>query len=134
MNAAECCLEGIENNDSGLKMACDSVSSTVTYEFAGNMCMKSTVINMGTVSEEAVVEVVIDDFCCAEGTDKSDTSLMAACPLLEAIVSYEWQETMNMCIRSRTVNTDGIGGTPMMDAVMPIKCCLAGSMANDPQL
>ena len=59
----------------------------------------------------------------------SDMALMMACPVAE--VSYEWNDTITTCIRKRTVNTDGMLGTPMTDAVLPIKCRLEGTNLND---
>ena len=52
-----------------------------TYDGMTNpMCLKSTVITLGGVSKEAIVEVVSDEYCCAEGNAMTDLILIMACP------------------------------------------------------
>ena len=53
-----------------------------------------------------------------------------ACAVLESKVEYEWKDSETMCIRTTTINKDGVAGNPLSEMVMPVKCCLYGTMAE----
>ena len=126
VNAADCCMKGIETMNTQLSLACAFVTAEVTFTYAGipPKCKKSTVITMDTISKAAIVEDVSDEYCCTKGMDESNLMLMMACPEVTSAVTYNFAGST--CTQS-TIVTVGTDPKPAhLETVNTNICCAVG--------
>ena len=107
VNAAECCILGIQSADDSLKAACDAVTSIVTYSFDENtsICSSSMVIDIDGVLETPIVSDVNLLMCCLNMDLASNTALKDACA--QDYVFWQWYEFTVTCIKSTILFESG---------------------------
>ena len=111
-DAEECCMEGLDNDDAALKMACEDTSETTDPSWDGATCTSFTMSTIDGVMQAPVLNTLDAGACCLAGTEgMGDGNLLTACENNQGfvnVVTDAGPPQINRCDRYESVeNVDG---------------------------